>query len=173
MVLADGTSTLNISAEPSAPPQTNVDEEMVEKIKVAMSDRYVPENKGMKTVLLCKQWLLSASSTIFKFILTLICRVYSSALNLKAFHADPKFLGESCYVPLHRSPVMKKVTEIVGTNIPILEAIDLSENRLHGLDGVVSLLQKAPNTKLLYLARNKVLFSKRKILFKFFDRESH
>lgn len=66
---------------------------------------------------------------------------------------------------------MKKVTEIVGTNIPILEAIDLSENRLHGLDGVVSLLQKAPNTKLLYLARNKVLFSKRKILFQFFGRE--
>ena len=52
---------------------------------------------------------------------------------------------------------MKKVVEIVGTNIPILEAIDLSENRLHGLDGVVSLLQKAPNTKLLYLARNKVI----------------
>ena len=39
---------MNISAEPSAPPQTNVDEEMVEKIKVAMSDRYVPENKGRK-----------------------------------------------------------------------------------------------------------------------------
>ena len=40
---------MNISAEPSAPPQTNVDEEMVEKIKVAMSDRYVPENKGRKS----------------------------------------------------------------------------------------------------------------------------
>ena len=51
---------------------------------------------------------------------------------------------------------MKKVVEIVGSNIPILEAIDLSENRLHGLDGVVSLLQKAPNTKILYLAKNKV-----------------
>ena len=60
-------------------------------------------------------------------------------------------------MPLNRSTVMKKVVEIVGTNIPILEAIDLSENRLHGLDGVVSLLQKAPNTKLLYLARNKVI----------------
>ena len=56
---------------------------------------------------------------------------------------------------------MKKVVEIVGTNIPILEAIDLSENRLHGLDGVVSLLQKAPNTKLLYLARNKVIKGKK------------
>ena len=48
MVLSDGTSTLNISAEPSAPPQTNVDEEMIEKIKVAMSDRYIAENKGKK-----------------------------------------------------------------------------------------------------------------------------
>jgi len=48
VVLPDGTSTLNISAEPSAPPQTNVDEEMVEKIKVAMSDRYVPENKDLR-----------------------------------------------------------------------------------------------------------------------------
>ena len=49
MLLADGTTTLNITAEPSAPPQTTVDEEMIEKIKVAMSDRYVPENKGMNT----------------------------------------------------------------------------------------------------------------------------
>ena len=49
MFLADGTTTLNITAEPSAPPQTTVDEEMIEKIKVAMSDRYVPENKGMNT----------------------------------------------------------------------------------------------------------------------------
>ena len=46
VVLQDGTTTLNICAEPSAPPQTTVNEEMVEKIKVAMSDRYVPENKG-------------------------------------------------------------------------------------------------------------------------------
>ena len=52
---------------------------------------------------------------------------------------------------------MKKVIEIVGSNIPILEAIDLSENRLHGLDGVVSLLQKAPHTKIIYLAKNKVM----------------
>ena len=46
VVLPDGNTTLNISAEPSAPPQTTVNEEMVEKIKVAMSDRYVSENKG-------------------------------------------------------------------------------------------------------------------------------
>ena len=51
---------------------------------------------------------------------------------------------------------MKKVVEIVGTNIPGLEAVDLSENRLHGLDGVVSLLQKAPNIKIIHLAKNKV-----------------
>jgi len=123
VVLQDGTTTLNICAEPSAPPQTTVNEEMVEKIKVAMSDRYVPENK---------------------------------ALNLKAFHADAKFLGESCYVPLNRSPVMKKIVEIVGTNIPGLEAIDLSENRLHSLDGVISLLHKAPNVNILHLAKNKL-----------------
>lgn len=78
MVLADGTSTLNISAEPSAPPQTNVDEEMVEKIKVAMSDRYVPENKGMKTVLLCKQWLLSYHYILIYFNTYLSCLFFST-----------------------------------------------------------------------------------------------
>ena len=51
---------------------------------------------------------------------------------------------------------MKKIVEIVGTNIPGLEAIDLSENRLHSLDGVISLLQKAPNVNILHLAKNKV-----------------
>ena len=59
-------------------------------------------------------------------------------------------------MPLNRSPVMKKIVEIVGTNIPGLEAIDLSENRLHSLDGVVSLLHKAPNITILHLAKNKV-----------------
>ena len=53
MVLPDGNTTLNISAEPSAPPQTTVNEEMVEKIKVAMSDRYVAENKGKVDGPLC------------------------------------------------------------------------------------------------------------------------
>ena len=46
VVLSDGTTTLNISAEPSAPPQTTVNEEMIEKIKVVMSDRYIAETKG-------------------------------------------------------------------------------------------------------------------------------
>ena len=81
---------------------------------------------------------------------------YTTALNLTAFHADPKFLGESCYVPLHRSPVMKKVVEIVVTFIPELEDVDFSENRLHSLDGVVPLLHKAPNINILRLSKNKV-----------------
>ena len=51
---------------------------------------------------------------------------------------------------------MKKIVEIVGTNIPGLEAVNLSENRLHSLDGVASLLQKAPNIKILHLTKNKV-----------------
>merc|ERR1719510_243999 len=60
---------------------------MVEKIKVAMSDRYVAENK---------------------------------ALKLSSFHRDPKFLGESCYLPLHKNYLMKEISEIILTHIPNL-----------------------------------------------------
>ena len=80
------------------------------------------------------------------------------ALNLKAFHADKSFLGTAFYVPLSRYSVMRKVVEIVGGNIPNLVAVDLSENRLPALDGVVQLLEKAPHVKILYLAKNKVIY---------------
>ena len=46
VTLHDGTTTLNISAEPGPPPQTTVNEEMVDNIKKVMGDRYIAENNG-------------------------------------------------------------------------------------------------------------------------------
>ena len=51
---------------------------------------------------------------------------------------------------------MKKAIEIIGQNIPTLEAIDLSENRLLFFDGVAQLLEKLPNIKILHLTKNRV-----------------
>lgn len=80
----------------------------------------------------------------------------SNALNLKKFHSDNAFLGEPVYAPLNRGNVMSKVVNIIGDHIPEVSAIDFSDNGIRGLDHFASLVQKAPNVKILYLADNKV-----------------
>ena len=80
----------------------------------------------------------------------------TKALDLKSFHADRSFLGESVYAPLYRGALMKKVVGIIGENIPEVEAIDLSENRLPTLDAFGGIVSKAPNIHTVYLAKNRV-----------------
>ena len=53
----------------------------------------------------------------------------NKALDLKSFHSDRSFLGESIFAPLSRALCMKKVVQIINENIPEVEAIDLSDNR--------------------------------------------
>ena len=53
----------------------------------------------------------------------------NKALDMKSFHSDRSFLGESVYAPLSRALCMKKVVQIINENIPEVEAIDFSDNR--------------------------------------------
>ena len=56
--------------------------------------------------------------------------VDTHALNLKSFHTDEAFAGESFYAPLWRSNVMNKVLTVITDHIPEIRAIDLSCNKL-------------------------------------------
>jgi Leucine-rich repeat (LRR) protein len=51
------------------------------------------------------------------------------------------------------------LAQIIEDNIPEVEAIDLSDNRLNTLDQMSSLFAKAKNLKILYLANNRVSLS--------------
>jgi nuclear RNA export factor len=80
----------------------------------------------------------------------------NKALNLKAFHTDDDFLGDSFFAPLWRSNVMAKVLTIIGDQIPETTAIDLGDNKLLNLDNMNLLKQKAPNVNILHLANNRL-----------------
>jgi nuclear RNA export factor len=80
----------------------------------------------------------------------------TKVLELKNFHNDPRFLGEAAYVPLARANVMSNVLRVIGENIPDIEAIDFSENKLPSLDHFSMLEDNAPNLKVLDLSNNRL-----------------
>jgi len=85
-------------------------------------------------------------------------RAESKALNLKSFHTDEKFAGESFYAPLWRTNVMNKVMTVVVDNIPEVTAMDLSSNKLtnSSLEYFSSYKNKLSALKILYLENNKI-----------------
>jgi len=120
---------LQINIERSTPPNMPLTEELVDKIKVVMSKRYITEHR---------------------------------ALNLKSFHTDEGFAGESFYAPLWRTNVMNKVLTVIMDNIPELKAIDLSNNKLNStsLEFFSTFRSKAKDLTILYLADNKICDTK-------------
>ena len=78
------------------------------------------------------------------------------ALDMKAFHTDPSFVGESVYVPLARSVVLIEVIKIIAQEIPDVEAIDFSSNRLPSLYQLTKLAESAKKIRILYLSDNRL-----------------
>ena len=78
------------------------------------------------------------------------------ALDMKSFHTDQAFLGEAVYAPLARSAVMNNVIDIIGDNIPDVEAIDFSQNKLPTLEHFSTLADRAERLKILYLSNNRL-----------------
>ena len=86
----------------------------------------------------------------------------TKALNLKSFHTDEAFAGESFYAPLWRSNVMNKVLTVITDHIPEVTAMDLSNNKLTqaSLEFFSGFKSKLSNLTLLYLADNKITDAK-------------
>jgi len=114
---------LKIKVAPSPPPKHFLNDEVKQKIKNVMAQRY---------------------------------NVGSKALNMKSFHNDRLFVGDSAYVPLSRSNVMNNVIRIIGENVPEIEAVDFSENKLPSLENFSLLAECATNLKILDLSNNRL-----------------
>ena len=93
-----------------------------------------------------------------KLVMSSRYNVAGKALNLRAFHSDDKFVGDDVYCPLNRSTVMGNIVNVITDNIPEIEAIDFSDNRIPTLDHFSTLAEKAPNVKILHLNDNRVSF---------------
>jgi len=76
------------------------------------------------------------------------------ALDLSQFHADPELLDVFC--ALFRPTVMLAALDVIAKNIPDLEALNLSNNKIHLLDHLKIMSQKLPKLKILYITNNRI-----------------
>ncbi|CAB3221232.1 unnamed protein product [Arctia plantaginis] len=80
----------------------------------------------------------------------------TKALDLTKFHADPDLTEIFC--ALFRPVIMLAAIDIIAENIPDLEALNLNDNKLHGIDHLKALPNKLRNLKILYLGDNRIPF---------------
>lgn len=52
--------------------------------------------------------------------------------------------------------IMLAAIDIIAENIPDLEALNLNDNKLHGIEHLKALCVKLKNLKILYLGDNRV-----------------
>lgn len=78
------------------------------------------------------------------------------ALDLKGLRLDPDLVAQNIDVVLNRRSCMAATLRIIEENIPELLSLNLSNNKLYRLDDMSSLVQKAPNLKILNLSENEL-----------------
>ncbi|XP_060032350.1 nuclear RNA export factor 1 isoform X4 [Erinaceus europaeus] len=78
------------------------------------------------------------------------------ALDLKGLRSDPDLVAQNIDVVLNRRSCMAATLQIIEENIPELLSLNLSNNRLYRLDDMSSIVQKAPNLKILNLSGNEL-----------------
>ncbi|XP_013136321.1 PREDICTED: nuclear RNA export factor 1 [Papilio polytes] len=78
----------------------------------------------------------------------------TKALDMTKFHSDPDLSEIFC--GLFRPVIMLSAIDIIAENIPDIEALNLNDNKLHGLDHLKIMATKLKNLKILYLADNRI-----------------
>ncbi|KAI5646217.1 tap, RNA-binding domain-containing protein [Phthorimaea operculella] len=121
IVMSDGFKLMVIVK--NSVPNVTIDDELKEKMKLAMAKRYNPATK---------------------------------ALDLTKFHADPELADIFC--ALFRPMIMLAAIDIIAENIPDLEALNLNDNKLHGLEHLKILSTKLKSLKILYMGDNRIPF---------------
>ncbi|RVE49409.1 hypothetical protein evm_005921 [Chilo suppressalis] len=78
----------------------------------------------------------------------------TKALDLTKFHADPDLADIFC--ALFRPMIMLAAIDIIAENIPDLEALNLNDNKLYGIEHLKILSTKFKNLKILYMGDNRI-----------------
>ncbi|KAM6332836.1 nuclear RNA export factor 1-like [Podargus strigoides] len=78
------------------------------------------------------------------------------ALDLKSLRLDPDLVSRGIDVVLNRRSFMSVMLRIIEENIPELQCLSFSNNKLYRLDHLCDLAQKATGLKSLDLSHNKL-----------------
>ena len=151
---------LTLKVEPSAPPQapTKLDDEIKEKLRLVLSSRFNVQNKALD---LSK---FHADPAFLGESAYLPLNRYNVMLEVSHIpFSNVHCAQEKCYVMRCCSVgnlvfSVIQIIKIIGDNIPQLEAIQLSHNKLRTLDGFETLSSRAPSVKILYLSDNNVSY---------------
>lgn len=133
------------------------DHKMAEKLMHA--DRTIQMPNGFKMLIRVRSSIPptnidDALKERMKVVMAKRYNAQTKALDLTKFHTDPDLSDIFC--ALFRPSIMLAAINIIGENIPDMEALNLNDNKLHNLDHFKQLVLKAPNIKILYLGNNKV-----------------
>lgn len=137
----------------------------VDDVKIAEklfhADRKIVMSDGFKLVVIVRN---SAPSVIIDAVMKekmkqAMAKRYNAAtkaLDLTKFHTDPDLADVFC--ALFRPMIMLAVIDIIADNIPDLEALNLNDNKLHGIEHLKILSTKLKSLKILYLGDNRIPF---------------
>ncbi|XP_059014356.1 nuclear RNA export factor 2-like [Mustela lutreola] len=82
--------------------------------------------------------------------------VSQQALDLQCLRFDPDLVGHDIDIILNRRNCMAATLQIIEENYPELLSLNLSNNKLYGLDGLSDIIEMAPTVKNLNLSKNEL-----------------
>ncbi|XP_050631829.1 nuclear RNA export factor 5-like [Macaca thibetana thibetana] len=82
--------------------------------------------------------------------------VSQQALDLQRLRFDPDLVKHHIDIILNRRNCMAATLKIIERNFPELLSLNLCDNKLHQLDGLPDIIEKAPKVKTLNLSKNKL-----------------
>ncbi|XP_040855474.1 nuclear RNA export factor 2-like [Ochotona curzoniae] len=77
-------------------------------------------------------------------------------LDLQSLRLDPDLMHHHIDMILNQRQCMAATLQIIGTEFPELSALNLCNNKLHHLDGLSDILDKAPKVRSLNLCDNEL-----------------
>ncbi|XP_035581541.1 nuclear RNA export factor 2-like isoform X2 [Zalophus californianus] len=82
--------------------------------------------------------------------------VSQQALDLQSLRFDPDLVGHDIDMILNRRNCMAATLQIIEENHPELLSLNLSNNKLYGLDGLSDIIQMVPTVRILNLSKNEL-----------------
>ncbi|CAG9583095.1 unnamed protein product [Danaus chrysippus] len=135
----------------------------VDDVKIAEklyeADRKITMSDGFKLLILVRNSVPNVNIDAnmkekMKLVMAKRYNAATKALDLTKFHADPDLTDIFC--ALFRPIIMSVAIDIMADNIPDLEALNLNENKIHGMEHMKVLCTKLKNLKILYLGDNRI-----------------
>ncbi|XP_050677717.1 nuclear RNA export factor 1-like [Leptidea sinapis] len=127
--------------------------------KLFYADRKITMPNGFKLILIVRNSVprININAEMQEKMKLAMAKRYNAttkALDLTKFHGDPELVDVFC--ALFRPIIMLAAIDIIAENIPDLEALNLNDNKLHGMEHLKVLSAKFKHLKILYLGDNRI-----------------